>query len=312
MTNQQNGRLMMMMGLKEFLTSYGTITNGLPNFAANSTVISTVIPQIQLITEQQNTNTTGVTENKNQLKAKLSILIEDNSSKLGAYAKFNNNTILAREIRFSKGKLENASDSKVRDYAQIVYNKAQPLVASLGPYGITAATQTAFAAAITAFNAVLGKPKAVKSEGTIVTNQLKGLFKTANAALANMDVAVEIIKLTQPGFYAGYKNARKIVDMGTGRLAMKGLVSDALSGEPLKGAKLEFSLEGNALFAKSAKAATERVIKKTAAKGGFRIKSMPEGVYNVTVKKVGYADYVTTVAVSNGEMTQVKIQINRN
>ena len=65
-------------------------------------------------------------------------------------------------------------------------------------------------------------------------------------------------------------------------------------------------------MAKSAKAATESVIKKTAEKGGFNIKSLPLGMYTVTITKVGYADQVATVAVADGELTDLNIQLSKN
>lgn len=129
-----------------------------------------------------------------------------------------------------------------------------------------------------------------------------------------MDTAVEIVRLSQSAFYNAYKKARKIVETGIGSLAVKGFVTDALSGEPVKGATLIFSLDGNAnkSLAKAAIENAESIIKKTAEKGGFNIKSIPSGVYTVTIKKVGYADRVETIAIADGELIEFNVQLSKN
>jgi len=312
MTNQQESRLSMYLTFRDFQASYTAITNSLPNYTTNSTTFVNTIPQIQAIAEQQKISKKGVTDNKNNLKETLIVMTADYARKLGVYAKFTNNATLAQEVKFSESKLRQIADTAVKDYAQIVYDRAQTNVAALATYGITAATQTTLLNAINAYNASIGKPGVSRTESGQNTKQLEALFKTADAALANMDAAVEIVRLTQVAFYNSYKNARKVIETGIGSLAVKGLVTDARSGEPLKGVTLSFSLEGNNGLAKAAKAATESVVKKTAEKGGFNIKTLPSGMYSVTIKKVGYVDQVVTVAVADGDLTELNVQLSKN
>lgn len=314
MTNLQESRLSMYLVFRDFQAGYTTITNALPNYSTNSTTFVNTIPQIQAISEQQKISKKGVTDNKNQLRENLIVMTADYSRKLSTYAKFSNNLTLAQEVKFSEGKLRQVADTALKDYAQIVYDRAQSIVASLSTYGITTATQTSLSTAITAYNAVIGKPGLSRLETTQITRQLESLFKTADAALANMDASVEIVRLSQPAFYNAYKKARKIVETGIGSLAVKGLVTDSISGEPVKGATLIFSIDGNAnkSLAKAAIENTESIIKKTAEKGGFNIKSIPSGIYTVTIKKVGYADRVETVAIADGELTEFNIQLSKN
>lgn len=274
----------------------------------NSTLFLNTIPQIQSIWEQQKLSKKGVTDGKNQLKETLIVLTADNARKLGAYAKFTNNAKLAQEVKFSEGKLRQVADTAVKNYGQIVYDLAQPLVGSLAPYGITDETQAALADAITAYNDSIGKPGAERSEGTQITKQLATLFKTADTALENMDAAVEIVRLTEVNFYNGYKSARKVIETGGGSLSVKGLVTDAQTGSPLKGVTVSFALDGG--MAKAATTTTEpELVKKTAEKGGFNVKSLTSGTYQVTLKKVGYADQVATISVNDGEMTELKISL---
>jgi hypothetical protein len=51
------------------------------------------------------------------------------------------------------------------------------------------------------------------------------------------------------------------------------------------------------------------IVKKTAKKGGFNIRNMPAGVYQVMISKPGYKDKTETVIVSEGEMTDVRVEL---
>lgn len=308
MTNLQESRLSMYLAFRDFQTAYTAITNPLPNYTSNSTTFVNTITQIQAIAEQQKMSKKGIADNKNQLRDVLIVLTADNSRKLVAYAKFTNNLTLAKEVQFAESKLKRVADTAVKDYAQIVYDRAQPIVASLAAYGITAATQTAFLTAINNYNASIGRPRAGATEKSQFTKQLATLFKTADTALANMDTAVEIVRLTQPNFYNGYKTARKIVETGNGKLSVKGLVVEASSGAAIKGAKLAFVLDGKAVKAANAQA----VVKKTADKGRFNLKNLPAGLYNVTISKNGYQEQVVTIAVSDGERSELNVQLSKN
>ena len=310
MTSQQEDRLSMYLTFKDYQAPHTSITDGLPNYSENSTIFLNTIPQIQSIWEQQKLSKKGVTDSKNQLKETLIVLTADYARKLGAYAKFTNNAKLAQQVKFSEGKLRQVADTAVKNYGQIVYDLAQPLVGSLTQYGITDETQAALADAITAYNDSIGKPGAERSEGTQLTKQLATLFKTADTALENMDAAVEIIRLTQVDFYNGYKSARKVIETGAGSLSVKGLVTDAQTGLPLKGVTVSFALDGG--IAKAASTTSEpELVKKTAEKGGFNIKGLESGMYQVTLKKAGYANQVTTISVSDGEMTELKISLEK-
>lgn len=309
MTSQQEDRLSMYLTFKDYQAPHTSITDGLPNYLENSTIFQDTIPQIQSIWEQQKLSKKGVTDGKNQLKETLIVITADYARKLGTYAKFTNNAKLAQEVKFSEGKLRQVADTEVKNYGQIVYSLAQSLVSSLAPYGITGDTQATLAGAITAYNDSIGKPGAERSEGTQITKQLATLFKTADTALENMDAAVEIVRLTEVNFYNGYKSARKVIETGGGSLSVKGLVTDAQTGSPLKGVTVSFALDGG--MAKAATTTEPELVKKTAEKGGFNVKSLTSGTYQVTLKKVGYADQVATISVNDGEMTELKISLEK-
>jgi hypothetical protein len=112
-------------------------------------------------------------------------------------------------------------------------------------------------------------------------------------------------------FYAGYQGARKIVNTGTGSLAVRGVVREAGNGTPLRGATLQFTLNGNGSGEVAANT-NGTLVKKSADKGGFNIKTIDAGVYTVTVSKNGYKEQVVTMAVTDGEPVELDITLAKS
>lgn len=245
MNSRQESKLSMYLAVKDYLMTNAAIVTPLPNYSGFSTAFLGAITQIQTFGEQQMFDKTGIQANKGQLKSSLVVLAADASRKIQAYARFANNQLLLSETRFTESDLKNATDNELRDIAQDIYNRAQTNLTALTPYGITAATQTAFLAAINAYVVAIPKPRVGVAETKQSTLQLANAFTSAESALGNIDAIIEIVKLTQNNFYNGYKSVRKLIEMGTGSLAVKGLVTDAAMDEPVKGVTVSFSLNGS-------------------------------------------------------------------
>lgn len=311
MNSGQESKNSMYLASKDYMAANAAILTPLPNYSGLSTAFLGYITQIQTYGEKQQFDQKGVAENKSQYRKTLVLLAADTSRKITAYAKFANNQVLLSEIKYTESDLNRIADTSLRDAAQGIYDRAQSNLTALATYGVTAATQTSLQNAINSFVTSIPKPRLSIADKKQTTTQLANLFKQADATLDSIDTLVEIVRLSQPNFYKGYKAARKIVETGNGSLAVKGLVTDATSGEGLKGVSLSFVLDGNGTKAKTAKVA-EPIIKKTADKGGFNIKSLPAGMYTVTITKTGYVDQIVSIAVSDGDLTELNIQLSKN
>lgn len=302
MTNKEEVRLMMYLTMSKYLANHPEITAKLPNYPINFEVFNNAVLDIQKSLEQQKFSKKGITQKKNQLKEELIVLTSDYARKLGAYAKFNSEIQLAEEVNMNESKLHRMGDTMVKTFGQIVYDLAQPLLAKLASYGINEETQIKLAALIEVYNQALGSPGAERSESARITKLMKALFETAEGALENIDTAVDIVKITEVDFYNGYKSARKVIERGAKTLAVKGFVSDAQTGAPIKGVSVSFCIDGK----------TDVVLeKKTADKGGFIIKNLAAGIYKVCFKKNGYAEHTETIIVNSREMTDLKISLQK-
>ena len=312
MDSRQKSKLTMCMVARDYLLLNTTVTSALPHFTEHFETLQSTITQIQAIAELQDIVRVGIAKTKKQLKEQLSSIAADNSRKLIAFANVTNNKILLAEIRNSESILKRISDVDLVTKAQEVYDRAQSNLAAVAAYGINATTQTTFLDIIHAFNAAIPKPRLGINERKQATQQLVVLFNTLHRALYTIDSLIEIVRLMHINFHNGYKTARKIINP-TGSLAVKCLVTDAESGSPIKGVKVEFIQIPEMVELKSAHVQKSEavIVKKTAEKGRCNIQTVPPGTYHVRVKKEGYADYVTTVSVNDKELCKLEIQMGK-
>jgi hypothetical protein len=308
MTTNQESKLNMYLTVRNFLIPNDGVTKDLPNFAASYATLMSTIGQIQNIGEIQKYDKTGLAMEKNRLKELLIKMAADYSRKVTALAKFTNNIKLLNEARFSETDFVRMTDVALKDYLQIIHDKAEANIGSLSKYGITPETQKVFMDTITAYNASLSTPRTGIAEKSKATKKLTVLFETADAAVENMDFSVGIIKLAQPDFFNGYKSSRKLVDISSGILALKATAKDLLSGEPVRGAIFTFKTDGSKLTGSNGNG---EIIRKTAKKGSFHIKNMKPGTYKVSISKPGYKEKEVSVSVADGERSVLKVELER-
>jgi hypothetical protein len=308
MTTDQKIKLNMYLAIRNFVIQNDAIAKSVPKFAASYATLQSTVTEIQLISEMQGVNKTGIAIDKNKLKDTLIALAAKNSRKIAALAKFSNNNTLLKEVRFNESDLLRVPEVTLKECVQIIYDKAEANIGSLAEHGITPETQKLFMETIAAFNKALATPRSGISEKSQATQKLPGLFSTADATLELMDFAVGIVQDEQPDFSSGYKTARKLVDTSSGNLALKATATDLLTGEPVKGVLFTFRPNG---IKASINGGNGEITKKTAEKGSFHIKSMPAGTYNVIVNKPGYKEKEVSVSVSDGERSVLKVELEK-
>jgi uncharacterized membrane protein len=130
----------------------------------------------------------------------------------------------------------------------------------------------------------------------------------AYSVLLDIDTEEGIIMYDEPDFHTGYKSARKLVYTRAGRLALRASVKEMITGVPVKGAVLKFTADG--LTVKKNDKHTV-IVKKSVRKGGLQIHNMPEGTYIVVIKKPGYKEKTTSVAVADGERSELVVELEK-
>ena len=273
------------------------LTGKLPNYNENLGKLEITVRAIQLAAEEQKLDTKGIAKYKLQARNQLMTLGADTARKLTSFAKLTNNPILLGKVDHTETDFKRFSDDSLKDYAQIIYNAAEPIISELANYDITADTQAMFLSAINIYNEVLASPNLAETIKKQATEKLVRLFIEGNGYVDNMALAVEIVRLKEPIFYLGFKTAQKLNVKGITTLSVKGHTKD-VNDQPLSGVTITVTLNGTIVL-----------VKKTAEKGGFYIRSLAAGTYAFTFKKTGLAEQTTNVVVNSGEMTRLKVMM---
>lgn len=313
MTSIQEDKLSMYYVVKSTCEKYQTTWTANAVFAATYNLWVAKIPLIEQNRDAQTIETTGVTTDKNGKRVAMTEKALFMANRLQSYANVVGNSEILESVQYSASDLKKARDTDVVGICNAILTRANANATALATYGVTAALITEFQAAITAYSTTLSKPTAAKAQTKTATENLTKLFKEADDLLVKrLDLDIELFKVSKPDFYSQYKTGRIIIPTGGGVAALLGNVTVAGSGEPLKGVTFTFATENSGMLKAATTATVDTLVKKSAEKGSFRILSMPEGTYNVTIKKVGYKDQVVTVYVANGETTNLKIEMEKN
>lgn len=295
-------------------------------FTTNATVLATLPATVKIIGDfrancleidsliaRQGVNRSGLKNNKEILRDAAIVAGLDVAKRITAYATVEENAILLKEAKLTETELRRLADTKIAPKLTAVVTLANANAAKLAEYGVTAAVITKLSEAIQAYATAVPQPKMGIDETKQVTNKLDECIKSNDALLRKMDALVELEKAGNPVFYNSYKNLRKVVVLGKGSLALKGLIRDAVTGKGIP--KVDVLIEPSGERSKALMAAgadLSKNVKRTAPKGNFMLKTLPEGEYTFTISKPGYAPQVKTVNVIAGELCNVVVELVSN
>jgi septal ring factor EnvC (AmiA/AmiB activator) len=199
MTTNQVTRRNMYFSVRNFVITNEATAKTIPFFTAKYSIFENELRAIQTWSEMQKDSITGIAKEKKKLKESLIKISADYSKMLAAIAKFANDDKLMDKIRFRISELRRMKDVELRDYAKIIYDNVSANIDKLTEYEITADTQKAYMDSINSYDAVLSTPRTEIAEKSQTTKRLSGLFDNADAALLELDFAIEAGQPKQPG-----------------------------------------------------------------------------------------------------------------
>ena len=293
-----------------FLLANATITATLPSFPTYFTVIQTTHPLLQTAIAQQEADKSGDTTNKKLLKSTLISQSMDIVRKGVAYGTNTNNSSFVALINYSENDLKKASDTKLVGICQVIHDTVNGQIANLATYNVTAALLTAQQTSITNYNAAIPKDRVDVTDSGAATKLIATYIATLLTNWKKIDTLVEMVKTTQPAFYAEYHTVRKIINTGAGSLSLKVQASDATSGDGVANVSLSIAPANGQMRAMSVQS-KKADVKKTAKGGGANYKSLEDGEYAVTASKPGFKDVTLNVSVVNGESTVLEIPMEK-
>lgn len=288
----------MYLALRVLLKASPEILAKLPNVEEYVTALDAAILDIQIYSALQQEGKEEILNLKRKLKVQLIGSLVETGRKLQAYAAYKKDDALLRLVKLSESYLNRLEDIELIEYAKSIHKKANDHV-DLIVYGVTPETQTALLMDITQFETVSPQIPKAKQDQKNVTNMLNESYKTGDDTLIGLDKLVEIVHSSESKFYADYKALRK-VEVPVDVMQLVARVTDAETGAGVPNATVTLALNGSN---------NDPIVKQTADKGGFQIKTLPNGIYTVTVVKIGYQTQTLTITLPGDEPYSLEVKL---
>ncbi len=297
MTKKQEVKLNMYNAVISYCDDNTGTTETIPAFATTLTAFKAEVNAINSTAQLEAQVITGIAINKADLKKSLCTSGESLAAALYAYATAEEDPVLQEKSKYSYSDLIKLKDDEVAIIVQNLHNDAIAIVASLAPYGVTAATLEALNDLIEEYSDSVSAPRNAAALRKTYVAQLVTLFKECDTILkAQLDKLAVQFKSSNPEFYNTYKNNRKIVNAPTSATQAKGIVTDSVSGLPIF--EVAVAVEDQEFSATSN------------LEGGYTIKIPVPGVYTLVFAKEGYQPFeVPNVEIVLGQSAIVDIQL---
>jgi hypothetical protein len=209
---------------------------------------------------------------------------------------------------FSDGDLRHLLDNELVATSNLIAEKVTTNITALLPYSITQVLLDDYKVDITAFEKSIGDPKTTILKSKNATAMLGTLYRETEKVLEDgMDLDIEVFKTSNPKFYIDYFGGRKVNKAPSVTTSLFCKVVEKGKNIGVKGVQVVFRM---VMADKTLSADT--IIKKTTDKGNFKIGTMAEGVYELTVTKTGYKEQKISVTIVKGETTRLTVEIEKS
>ncbi|MBL7732201.1 MAG: carboxypeptidase regulatory-like domain-containing protein [Chitinophagaceae bacterium] len=195
----------------------------------------TLFATIGLLVGEKARKLAGVTLSKQVQKQALVDMALMISGTLMAIASEAKNVSMVKKMKFSRTELEDISSEKLGPICMQILSVAVEYKEKLALFSISDVTLTAFENQIIGFDTTVSAPRNAISERRSIVGELVRLFREADDVLDNqLDRTISFFQADDKLFTTAYTYNRIIVDKGTRSTQIKGVVTDSVSGQPLK------------------------------------------------------------------------------
>ena len=297
MNAKQEAKLNMFRATQKHCNDNPAIVATVPAFETASIALNAKIASIIATAQQQDLITKGITIDKAEAKKTLCQLATDIAAPVFAFAAANNNNQLMQQVNFTYTTLFRSKDDELAPRCQNIHDAAQNNLASLAPYGITAATVGTLQTTINNYQSKVPDPRNAAAQKATVRANLKNLIKETDAVLKlQMDKTVVGFKAANPDFVLTYKTTRIIIDPSKTTTTLKGTITSSAGQTFVAGATV--SIEGT-----SGNAITNET-------GSYEIKPSPAGTFSIKVTATKFTDTTKSgVVIKQGQINNQNILI---
>lgn len=216
MTDRQEDKLTMYYTVEAACDKHTAAWQTLPAFVTHHTAFTAEVAAIAEEADNQRAGGTGATRDKSIARQAMAELAFPLGTAVQAWALITGDNQLAARVYHPVSDYFRGRDTEAEEIARLVHTEATANLAALADYGVTQPKLDALDAAITAYHAVLVKPRGAITDRKAATETMAEAFARADDILNNrLDKLVPILAADQPAFATDYRNARIIVDTGS-------------------------------------------------------------------------------------------------
>jgi hypothetical protein len=247
---------------------------------------------------------------KNLSRTAASKAFFDLSSNLSSFFWIKGDMKMYLEVKFTESSLKKTSDNEFVRICGNLLVVAQDYLEQLADRNITEQTLADDGALLENFVSEKQVFIDTRRERFEVIAQLNKQIKTTNFDLKAIDSIVDSLSVSQPVLAGDYWKARDIRKTAGSKIVLKGKVYDSVTNQPLPGAVMSI-VRTDSLKALASAPELVKTVKIKSAGGGFQLKSLPAGNYQVTVTYYGYNDQQITASVNEGVLTTVQLPLSK-
>jgi uncharacterized phage infection (PIP) family protein YhgE len=217
MNDYQQNLTDMFQTVSAYMDNNKTLWNAIPAIQETVAELDAGIAQILSAGQKQRVPTKGAAKDKGQIRRELEDKVELVAGQLHALAAKNGDAVLAGKTDLPLSQLGRLKADALEATAKNIKDLAAANATALAAYGLTAEDMTELDNFITAFHGVKTEPREAIVERKKQTDTLPELIDNVRSLLRNrLDKQMTQFKRKHPEFYAGYLDARVIVDRGSG------------------------------------------------------------------------------------------------
>ena len=249
MDDKQSDHLDMFRSVSKHGSDNQATTDMVVAFKNGITLLNGRITAIEDASGEHQQRITGVATGKQDLRIVLCEMTFGIISPVKAYAYAINNKKLEEQMNYTLRGLKGVKDDEIGALAQGLWKIVNPLVASLGDYGITGPHMVVWQTAINRYKPSVAAPRIAITHKATITKELKKLFAEANEILKKtLDPLAIVFKNGNEHYYNDYLKARIIVNSGGGKTRVTGTGTSKSTGEPIYNMKITVNEQGIQAF----------------------------------------------------------------
>ncbi len=297
MTDRQNARFSMFTVVDTVFDANAATVATVAALATAHSNLKAKIAALSSTAEEQQMVTNGITPDKNFTRDTLRNNTVTIAGLLYAYATSVNDIILQARSKITYSDLKNLKDDELVERAQTIHDDAFANLAQLPPFGITAATLTAFQNLIDIYETKAPAPRAKQSEKVALTEQVKTLIKETDSLLKDtVDKLMLNFKTTDVEFYNTYIAAREVIDPASQPTQVAGSITRVSTDIPLNNVSISVAAQAYTAI--------------TGLDGKYSLKIPVPGLYTLNFSAASYQPLsIPNVLLKLGQTTTLNVEL---